>query len=381
MDARERAAHRQECYLTEPHVEDARLSQKKRELEAREKNIKNLEAGLGIQSAWSAGLASSADTFTCPLLKPDGSVCNHQIAIKPCGGEFKAHYQHNCQPCGDRCGGSTLQELLRLYPELKAGSDKLQAAADKAKAQKANARPSQHRFQAGGHVNNETSSTSEGDEVLLRPTTQKGKSPAKPPPSSSKTPSKAKKSQPPSPPAAVVYDELNPLPDLSIEEVPGLHPTSEIEPPETTRKGKAASSKGKVPGKTAAGSKRKKAVIEDPEDEAGGHHGKTAKGKKRQRTAREMSVAHTASSVLGSDSAEEDVLKEVSVPPVGLRRSTRTASGTPAPRPSMPSTVVRGVGRPKAKKGEEQLKEADEEDIMRSPGRRGRPHSPKKGVQ
>ncbi|PMD51308.1 uncharacterized protein K444DRAFT_620433 [Hyaloscypha bicolor E] len=407
MDAQERAAHRQECYLAEPHVmdtrdriqelerrisqakilkvhnsaEDARLSQKKRELEAREKDIKNLEAGLGIQSPLSAGLARSADTFTCPLLKPDGSVCNHQITITPCGGEFKAHYQHNCQPCGDRCGGSTLQELLRLYPELKAGSDKLQAAADKAKTQKANARPSQHRFQADGDVNDETSSTAEGGEVLPRPTTQKGKSPTKPPPSPSKTASKAKKPQPRGPPAAEVYDELDPRPDLSIEEVPGLHPTSEIELPETIRKGKTASSKGKAPGKTAAGSKRKKAVIEGPEDEAGGHHGKTAKGKKRQRTAREMSVAHTASSVLGSDSAEEDVLKEVSVPPVGLRRSTRTASGTPAPRPSMPSTVVREVGRPKAKKGEAQLEEVDEEDIMRSPEKRRRPHSPNKGVQ
>jgi hypothetical protein len=47
----------------------------------------------------------------------------------------------------------------------------------------------------------------------------------------------------------------------------------------------------------------------------------------------------------------------------------------------MPSTVVREVGRPKAKKGEAQLEEVDEEDIMRSPEKKRRPHSPKKGVQ
>ena len=47
----------------------------------------------------------------------------------------------------------------------------------------------------------------------------------------------------------------------------------------------------------------------------------------------------------------------------------------------MPSMVVKKVGRPKAKAGEDQLEETDEEEAgaNMSPGKRGRPHSPKKG--
>lgn len=366
LDARALTAHN--------NAEDVHLSLKRRELDEREKAIRNHEAGLGIHVPQGAGLQNSSGTFKCPLLKPCGSVCNQEIAITPCSGELKAHYQHNCQPCGDNCGGSTLQELLRLYPELNAGSTKLRAAAEKAKAQKTKELPGPCSIPCGGNATDAISGTVDGEEVVPpMPTAGEGKSPSKAPaPKAAKSASKAKKTPPSDPPA----DESD-----EAEDDPNLQPVSGTDNPETTgferrsHKRKALASPRKVSGKATSGSKRKKAVIEDNNDEAGDNPGylfpKTPRGGKRQRTMREESFA-------GDESGEGNMDRETSTQPVGVRRITRATSGTPGP--SMAAPVAKKVGRPTV----DQLKEADEEEeaeVMRSPGKRGRPKSSKKWAE
>ena len=146
------------------------------------------------------------------------------------------------------------------------------------------------------------------------------------------------------------------------------------------RRRKAPASARKASGKTPAGSKRKKAMIEDEEDDVGPYSGlkaaKTPRGGKRQKTTMVRAASSgLESSTVESDSGEEEPL----APPVSVRRTTRATSGTPGPTLAPP--VARRAGRPKGRAGDAQLDEADEEEeveILRSPGKRGRPQSPRK---
>jgi hypothetical protein len=111
-------------------------------------------------------------------------------------------------------------------------------------------------------------------------------------------------------------------------------------------------------------------VIEDNEVETGDPAfllSKTPRGGKRQRTMRDTSLG-VASSAEGN---------EVSVQPV-VRRTTRATSGTPGP--SMAPPVAKRAPRPRAGKLEE-ASEEEEAGIMRSPGKRGRPKSARKGAE
>jgi hypothetical protein len=351
---------------------EACLALKKKELDEREKAIRNHEAGLGIQVPPSTGLKTSSDTLKCSLLKSCGHVCNQETNITSCSGEVKAHCQHSCQPCEDNCGGSALQELIRRYPELKAGSDKMRAAAEKAKAEKVKDCSSQIQALCGGNATDATSGTAEGEEAP-RPAAGNGKSPQKGSPSKpKKAMDKVKKTVPPQP--AKQSEEVG-SPDA--EGNPNIQPISENDNSESTgferrsHKRKITASPTKVPGKTAVGSKRKKAEIEDNEDETGDPAfllSKTPRGGKRQRTMRDTSLG-VASSAKGN---------EVSDQPAVLRRTTRATSGTPGP--SMAPPVAKRASRPRAG----QLEEASEEEeagMMRSPAKRGRPKSPKKGAK
>ncbi|KAE9366903.1 hypothetical protein N431DRAFT_487373 [Stipitochalara longipes BDJ] len=421
MNAGQSTAHQQDCYLTEPHIidtreriqelenriaeskrlnahnkaEDARLFQKRAEINARESAIKAKEAALGIKAPEStAGPARLPDAFNCPLLKPDGSVCNQRITITACGGQIKAHYQHNCVPGVNNCGstaiqireplqaGPTLQELYRLYPSLKDGSDRLQAAADRARAaQNSKPNPTKPTPPAPEDPNADKFHTATPEAINPPSSTMnKPKSPKKGSPKTTEPLATANKS-------ACAASQL-PAED-SLAEDPNPKPTknndSDIDitsPKDATgfdRRRKAAPSARKASGKTPAGSKRKKATIEDEEDDVGGHFGlmgaKASKGGKRQKTTTVRAPSSgLESSILGSDSAEEEPL----APLVGIRRTTRATSGTPGP--NLVPSIARKAGRPKGRAGNAQLDEADEEEfeVMRSPGKRARPQSPKK---
>lgn len=285
---------------------EARLALEKNELDEREKAIRKHEAGLGIQVPPGAGLETSSDTLKCSPRKSCGSVCNGELNITPCDGERKAHCQHNCQSCRDNCGGSALQELVRKYPELKDGSDKMRAAAEKAKAQKAEDCSSQHEALCGGNATDATSGTVEGEEAP-RPAAGNGKSPQKGSPSKPKkaTP-KVKKTMPRQPPDQSAEEVRNPDAEFN----PNIRPISESDNSEST-------------GFERRGRKRKKAVVEDNEDETGDPTfllPKTPRGGKRQRTMRNTSLG-VASSAEGSEVSGQLV----------VRRITRATSGTPGP--------------------------------------------------
>ncbi len=348
----------------------ARLAPKKNELDEREKAIEKHETVLGIQVPPSAELGTSSDSLKCPL-EPCGAVCNHEVNITPCGGELKAYCQHNCQPCGENCGGSVLQALIRKYPELKVGSDKMRAAAEKAKAHKAQDCSSQHQGLCGGNATDTTSGTVEGEEAL-RPAAGNVKSPQKGSPSKpKKAPPKVKKTMPPRPagqseevqnPDAQGNPNIRPISESGNSESPGFE--------RRNRKQNITASARKVSGKTAIGSKRKKAVIEENEAEAGDLEflvSKTHRGGKRQRTMSDTSLG-VASSAEGN---------EVSAQPL-VRRTTRATSGTPGP--SMALSVAKRAPHPRAGQLEE-ASEEEEAEIRRSPRKRGTTKSPKKGAE
>ena len=249
--------------------ESARLSQKQRELDGRENAIANHERGVGI-----------------PVQS---------------GRELHAHYQHNSQPSGS----PALEELIRLYPQLKPGSDRMREAAEKAKAQSAKERRDQRNVASRGE---ETSGTIELEGLLFAdfenrhaaegtpPSYARGtkrNSPTKTALKAKKASSKNRKSLPDGhrPIAEVHQSGLQPRQSMENDLI--LEATSEGENPEPTgnaprgRKGKAAPSP-KIPSKTPASSKRKKAVIDvayrEDEDHPGFLHLKTPG--KRQRTTR-----------------------------------------------------------------------------------------------
>jgi hypothetical protein len=343
---------------------EAHLALKKKELDEREKAIRNHEAGVGIQVPPSAGLRPSSDTLKCSLLKSCGAVCNQETNITSCCGEVKAHCQHNCQPCGDNCGGSALQELIRRYPELKAGSDKMRAAAEKAKAQRAKDCSSQVQAWCGGNATDATSGTVDGEEAH-RPASGNGKSPQIVSPSKpKKAPPKVKKTMPAQPadereeeaenPDAGGNSNLQPIFESGNSESAGVERGS--------RKRNITASPRKVSGKAAVGSKRKKAVIEDNDDETGDPAfllSKTPRGGKRQRTRRDTSLG-VASSAEGNEVRDQ---------PVVVRRTTRATSGTPGP--SMAPPVAKRAQRPRAGHLEE-ASEEEEAGMMRSPGKRAK---------
>ena len=366
------------------NAENARLIQKRNELEVREGAIKIQEAVLMIQTPESIGEpANLPDAFNCPLLRPDGSICSSRIEITACGTQIKAHYQHNCVPGVESCGGIPVQnkdpikaafdtrELLRLFPAMKESSDRLQREADRIrKLRNSNANQEEPTNTAKEDPNDGTPTkdpttgtvTPEIFNPPLPPTTGP-KSPSKSPP---ENPSNANKEA-----GSQQHD-----PAASDDDDPNKSPTTATG---FDRRRKAAPSARKASAKTPAGSKRKKPMIEDEDNAVGGYPdlmaAKTPRGGKRQKTmmARPSSLGHE-SSVLGSGSGEEEPL----IPPVGVRRTTRATSGTPGP--SLAPPVARRAGRRKGRAEDAQLDEADEEEVevMKSPAKRGRPQSPRK---
>ena len=156
-----------------------------------------------------------------------------------------------------------------------------------------------------------------------------------------------------------------------------------------SRKHKATSAfPRKVSAKTPAGSKRKKAAIDEDEDDGSGEHPgflfpKTSRTGKKQRVVREESFGLT-SRVSGDESGEGDLDREVNARPVGLRRTTRATSGTSAPTMNLAVPVVRKAGRPRTRPTteEDDLEEVNEEEveaeIVRSPAKRVRQSPAKK---
>jgi hypothetical protein len=370
---------------------DARLVQKRFELQIRQNTIKAKEAGLGIQAPEStAGPATLPDAFNCPLLRPDGSVCNQRITITACGGQIKAHYQHNYVPGVENSGGGAihipqelqalvvLQEFYRLYPSFKETSDRMQAAADKIRAeQKSTTGPTESTGPATGDQNAGTSQTAAGGTTGTTEKPNAGPPETIAPGTAGTGPQKLPPGKPkPAEDPTIVIPEPEPAQDGDTE-------TGPKSPQDSTgfdRRRKAPASARKASGKTPAGSKRKKAMIEDEEDDVGPYSGlkaaKTPRGGKRQKTTMVRAASSgLESSTVESDSGEEEPL----APPVSVRRTTRATSGTPGPTLAPP--VARRAGRPKGRAGDAQLDEADEEEeveILRSPGKRGRPQSPRK---
>jgi len=360
------------------NAENARLVQKRAELNARESAIKGKEAALGIQVPESiAEPTNLPDAFNCPLLKPDGSVCNQRIAITACGTEVKAHYQHNCIPgvvnCGSTPGqvqvplgaGFDMGEFIKIFPIWKAGSDRMQRESNGIRARKAKAEktgvtePTQEGPNAVGKPTEDPKDPT-SHTIIPEPETVKPHSPKKNPTKQSQETTKSGSGA--DPPAT---EDKNP--NKSPTDATGFD-----------GRRKAAPSARKASGKTPA--KRKKAMIEDEENAVGGYPEPMAatmpRGGKRQKTmmGRAPSLG-LESSVPGSDSGEEEPL----APPVGVRRTTRATSGTPGP--SLAPPVARRAGRPKARAGDAQLDEENEEEeveVMRSPAKRGRPQSPRK---
>jgi len=253
-----------------------------------------------------------------------------------------------------------MEELRRRLPEYLAFSDQMKAEADKARI--ANAEECPEGTSSG-------SGTVEPDPPIL-PSVKTGKN---------KPSSPNKGGKPKAPPLQKTPGETPPEPTIEGE--------TDTQPTTTgfARKRNAAASSRKASGKTPAGTKRKKATVDNDEEGSGEHPGllfpKTPRTGKRQRLMKEESLG-MASSAGGNDSGSGDMDREMSARPVGVRRTTRATSGTPGPGVGLAAPVARKVGRPRGRQvGDEDYLEEEEEaaEILRSPAKRGR-QSPAKKV-
>jgi hypothetical protein len=352
--------------------------------------------------AGNTGPIEGPTTFNCPLVLSNGNACNHQITIMPCGGQITAHYQHKSQPHSGPAGQSAAElELSRRLPEFQAFSEKMRAAADKARADNARDFPDQ---------SPEGSSSSmveaENPEAISRPQGHTGKNKNSPTKLSNKpTSSKTAKASSPTKkaatakltPAAKSTNETSTI-NTSLENDEGLQQaagtdtdagTTGLAPRSRKRKAASTASPRKVSGKTPAAAKRKKVDVAGDEDEGSGEHPgflfpNTLGFGKRQKGVREETL-ELASSVGGDVSAEADLDREVSAKPAGVRRTTRATSGTPGPSVNLAVPVARKAGRPRTRPAAEEdaLDELEEEEaeILMSPAKRGRKSPAKKGAR
>jgi hypothetical protein len=306
---------------------------------------------------------TSSSSFNCPLLLPNGGLCKQSIAITPCGTAVKAHYQHNCQP--GTVQPNTIQqftiqpgswptgrsaaeiELIKKLPYMVDFNATMQVEADRARI-----------------TNDKDCPESVENPNALDPVATGGN-----------------KESPLSTPAG----ETNPDTTNSGGGDTDTGPTATG----FARKRKTTASPRKVSAKTPAGSKRKKAVMDEEEEEGSGEHPgflfpKTPRSGKRQRVIREETFG-MAGSAGGDDSGDGDMMdRETSARLVGVRRTTRATSGTPGPIVGLVAPVAKKGGRPRGRQADEDdLEEEEEEEmeIIRSPAKRGRQSPAKKGAK